>query len=190
MGRKMSKSDKLYVWVDCEMTGLDVWSDRLLEICVVITDRELNVIDESPSYVIYQPQSILERMDEWNQKQHRLSGLYELVQKSSQSVTEIDALLTAWISQHVTEKTAPLCGNSIHQDRMFLKRYLPDFEEQLHYRHIDVSTLKELFRDKLKAREKKEDSDHRARSDIYDSINELKFYLQHLSFKANDESEA
>lgn len=176
----MSLSKDLCVWIDCEMTGLDVWADRLIEVCVVVTDRKFEVIAESPSYVIYQPPAILERMDEWNQKQHRASGLYPLVQQSELSIDEVDLSLSSWLKEYVEPHTAPLCGNSIHQDRMFLKRYLPQFEALLHYRHIDVSTLKELFKDQLEPF-KKESMAHRARSDLYESLEELKFYCQRLS---------
>lgn len=174
----VGQSDNLCVWIDCEMTGLDVFSDRLLEICVLVTDRNFNVIAESEQYVIHQPDAILEQMDEWNQKQHRQSGLYSLVQQSSDTVEQVDKLLSQWVLKYVTLKTAPLCGNSIHQDRMFIKRYLPMFESVLHYRHIDVSTLKELYRDKLAQPYEKSSLAHRARSDIYESIEELNFYLK------------
>lgn len=174
----LKESDNLCVWIDCEMTGLDVFSDRLLEICVLVTDRDFNVLAESDEYVVHQPNAILEQMDDWNQKQHRQSGLYALVQQSSYSVEQIDSLLTEWVLKYVSAKTAPLCGNSIHQDRMFIKRYLPRFESVLHYRHIDVSTLKELYRDKLERPYEKSALAHRARSDIYESIEELKFYLK------------
>lgn len=180
----VSQSDQLYVWIDCEMTGLDIFSDRLLEVCVLITDKNFEVIAQSSEYVIYQPQAILDQMDDWNQKQHRASGLYSLVQQSSYSVQEVDMLLTRWLQSYVHPKTAPLCGNSIHQDRFFLKRYLPSFEALLHYRHIDVSTLKELFRHKLSQPYEKNASAHRALSDIYESLEELKFYLKNASLLA------
>lgn len=180
----MPQSDDLYVWIDCEMTGLDVFSDRLLEVCALITDKNFDIIDQSPEYVIYQPQAILDQMDDWNQKQHRASGLYPLVQQSRYSAKQVDNLLSKWLSSHVKPQTAPLCGNSIHQDRIFLKRYLPSFEALLHYRHIDVSTLKELFRYKLSQPYEKSHSAHRARSDIYESLEELKFYLKNAAILA------
>lgn len=172
------QSDNLCIWIDCEMTGLDVFSDRLLEVCVLVTDRNFNVLAESEQYIIHQPNAILEQMDAWNQKQHRQSGLYGLVQQSTDTVEQVDKLLREWVLKYVTVKTAPLCGNSIHQDRLFIKRYLPAFESLLHYRHIDVSTLKELYRDKLEQPYEKSAFAHRARSDIYESIEELKFYLK------------
>jgi oligoribonuclease len=172
------------------MTGLDVLSDRLLEICAIVTDRQFNIIAQSPSYVIFQPPAVLEQMDEWNQQQHRQSGLYSLVAKSSYTATLVDELLTQWALTYVAPKTAPLCGNSVHQDRFFLKRYLPNFEQILHYRHIDVSTLKELYRDRLLAPYEKIESDHRAGSDIHASIQELKFYLKQAQLLHTDDTAA
>ena len=132
------------VWMDLEMTGLDPNRERIIEIATIVTDSDLRVIAEGPVCVIRQPQELLDAMDEWNQEHHTASGLLERMRVDGVSELEAEAVTLAFIEQYVDEKTAPLCGNTIWQDRRFLSRYMPTLESYLHYRLIDVSSVKEL----------------------------------------------
>lgn len=167
------------VWIDMEMTGLDPEKERIIEIATIITDGDLNILAEGPDLVIHQPASVLRGMDEWNQKHHKESGLIQAVKESTMTVKRAEELTLEIIKQYSNPKKAPLCGNSIHHDRRFLARYMPRLEAYLHYRHVDVSTLKALIarwypKDKEKAPPK--GKAHRALADIRESIEELKFY--------------
>ncbi len=169
------------VWIDMEMTGLDPEKDRIIEIATVITDGELNVLAEGPDLVIHQPASVLRGMDDWNQKHHKESGLIQAVKGSVITVKQAEELTLSVVKQYCNPKKAPLCGNSVHHDRRFLGRYMPHLEAYLHYRHVDVSTLKALVarwypKDKEKLPPK--GKAHRALADILESIEELKFYRQ------------
>lgn len=171
-----SKNNNL-VWMDLEMTGLDPDVDTILEIATLITDAELNVIAEGPNLAVHQPDSVLEAMGEWCKQHHGDSGLTERVRKSSISMAEAEAQTLAFIKQHVPERRSPLCGNSIHQDRRFLVCYMPKIENYVHYRNIDVSTVKELanrWYPELPMLSKQ--GEHLALADIHESIKELKFY--------------
>ncbi len=165
--------------MDLEMTGLDPSVERIIEIAVSVTDGELNVIADGPDLVIHQPDELLERMDDWNKKHHGESGLIERVRASTIDEAEASRQVLAFLKEHSTDKMAPLAGNSIHQDRRFLVRYLPEVEAWLHYRNIDVSTIKELVRrwhPAEYARRPKKDGNHRAMNDLKESIDELRYY--------------
>lgn len=167
------------VWIDMEMTGLDPEKERIIEIASIITDGNLNILAEGPDLVIHQPASVLRGMDEWNQKHHSKSGLIQAVKESTVTVKRAEELTLEVIKTFCKPKKAPLCGNSIHHDRRFLARYMPALEGYLHYRHVDVSTLKSLVvrwypKDEIPDKGKT----HRALADIRESIEELKFYRE------------
>jgi len=170
------------IWIDLEMTGLIPETDVIIEIATVVTDANLNVIDEGPSLAIHQSKELIDRMDEWNTKQHNISGLVKRVMESKITVTEAESQTLEFLSKHVDSGVSPMCGNSICQDRRFLSNYMPNLENFFHYRHIDVSTLKELavrWKPDIISSSFK-NSRHLALSDIYDSIDELKYYREHF----------
>ena len=170
------------VWMDLEMTGLDPNTDRIIEMATIITDSELNVVAEGPVLAIRQPEERLAAMDDWNQKHHGESGLLDRVRKSQISQREAEAQTLAFLEQHVEKNQAPLCGNTIWQDRRFLARYMSDLERYLHYRIIDVSSLKELvarWRPELLDGFTKVNA-HTALADIRESIAELRYYREHF----------
>lgn len=170
------------IWIDMEMTGLDPEKERIIEIATIVTDSQLNTIAEGPVLAIHQPESLLNAMDSWNTKQHNSSGLVKRVQESTVTEAEAEAATLAFLKQYLPAGKSPMCGNSIHQDRRFLCRYMPDLERFFHYRLIDVSTLKELaarWAPRVYSGLQK-DSKHLALSDIRDSIEELKYYREHL----------
>ncbi len=179
---KPKKSLSHLIWIDLEMTGLCQQTDEIIEIATVITDSELNVVAEGPVFAIHQPDSILQKMDDWNQRQHQSSGLYQRVQQSTTTLREAELYTLEFISQYVPRGASPMAGNSICQDRRFLARQMPELEAWFHYRNFDVSTLKEIARrwyantcppfDKS--------SSHLALSDVYDSINEMKYYRKKI----------
>tara|TARA_B100001113_G_C20919300_1_gene539359 strand:- start:230 stop:778 length:549 start_codon:yes stop_codon:yes gene_type:complete len=165
------------IWIDLEMTGLDPEKERIIEIATLATDSNLNILAEGPNLVISQPIEFLEGMDEWNQNQHGLSGLIEEVKNSNvtSQVAEIETL--EFISKYVGEKVSPMCGNTVSHDRRFLSRYMPRLESYFNYRHIDVSSFKEVavrWMNEAQVYEKK--GSHRALGDIKESVAELKFY--------------
>lgn len=174
----MAESDRL-VWMDMEMSGLAVEHERILEVAIVITDADLHVIAEGPELIVHQPSEVLDAMDAWNTQHHGASGLIDRVRASSLDETTAETQLLEFVSAHVGPKSAPLAGNSIHQDRLFLAKYMPRLHEHLHYRNVDVSTVKELVRRWYPAayasRPTKRGS-HRARGDILESIDELRYY--------------
>ena len=177
----MNKTKNL-IWIDLEMTGLIPDSDVIIEIATVVTDAELEVVAEGPSIAIHQNNERLEGMDEWNTSQHTKSGLIGRVKKSKISSANAEQQTLNFLREFVAAGTSPMCGNSICQDRRFLYNYMPELEKFFHYRHIDVSTLKELVSLwKLKSTNSiNKQSAHLALSDIYDSINELKHYRKHF----------
>lgn len=166
------------VWMDMEMTGLDPDRDTVLEIATLITDDDLNVIAEGPVFAISQTESTLAGMDDWNQRTHGESGLLDRVRKSGVSIAQAESQTLQFIQTHVGEKSAPLCGNTVWQDRRFLYRYMPTLEAYLHYRIIDVSTLKELARrwQPAIASGFRKQSAHTALADIRESLDELRYY--------------
>lgn len=170
------------IWMDLEMTGLDPNTDLIIEMATIVTDSDLNVLAEGPVFAISTPEENLEAMDEWNQTHHSASGLLDRVRASSVTALEAEAQTLAFIEGYAEKDSAPLCGNSIWQDRRFLSRYMPDLEGYLHYRIIDVSSLKELARrwrpELLEAFTK--DNAHTALADIRESIAELRFYQEHF----------
>ena len=170
------------VWMDLEMTGLDVEVDGILEIATIITDAELDIVAEGPSLAVAQPESTLAGMDEWNVTHHTASGLLERVRREGVSVVEAEAQTLSFVEAYVGEGESPLCGNSIWQDRRFLARYMPTLEGHLHYRNIDVSSVKQLarlWRPDLADRVVKSGA-HVALADIRESIDELRFYRKHF----------
>lgn len=169
------------VWMDLEMTGLDPESDTILEIATIITDSELNTIAEGPVIAIHQPDAVLNAMDHWCRKHHGKSGLTRRVRASVISMAEAERQTLDFIRRHAPERTLPLCGNSIHQDRRFLVCYMPQLEAWMHYRNIDVSTVKELARrwyPDMEPPAKK--GAHLAMDDIRESIAELRYYRERI----------
>ncbi|HXZ48131.1 MAG TPA: oligoribonuclease [Usitatibacter sp.] len=170
------------VWIDMEMSGLVPDRDRILEVAMVVTDADLDTIAEAPVYVIHQPDEVLEAMDSWNKATHGKSGLVDRVRASTFTEAEVEARLIEFLKPIVAERTAPLAGNTVHQDRRFMARYMPAFDRYLHYRIVDVSTLKELARrwrpDVLQGVAK--EGRHEALADVYESIEELRHYRRHF----------
>lgn len=178
----MSTNEENLIWIDLEMTGLDPEHDRIIEIATAITDKDLNPVAEGPVLAVHQEETLLAGMDEWNTKQHNGSGLVERVRHDSVDEASAEQATLDFLAQHVPANKSPMCGNSICQDRRFLARYMPRLEAYFHYRHLDVSTLKELARrwapDLTKGFEKK--GSHLAMDDIRDSIAELAYYREHF----------
>ena len=143
---KLAKSDQNLVWIDCEMTGLDPEKERLLEIAVIVTDPHLTVRIEGPVLVIHQSDELLGKMDAWNRGTHGKSGLIDKVKASVMTELEAQELIVGFLRKYVPKSASPLCGNTISQDRRFLVKFMPKLEAYLHYRNLDVSTLKELSR--------------------------------------------
>jgi oligoribonuclease len=164
-------------WIDMEMTGLQPDSDRVIEIAMLVTDPQLNLVATGPVLVVHQPQEVLDAMDSWNKSTHAKTGLIERVRASALSEAEAERQALEFLAAHVPPNTSPMCGNSICQDRRFLARWMPRLEAYFHYRNLDVSTLKELVRrwkPELKGFTK--EGKHEALADILESIEELKFY--------------
>lgn len=173
----MAFSENL-VWMDLEMTGLDPERDRILEIATVITNSDLEVIAELPAIAVSQAETLLTSMDEWNTEHHAKTGLIKEVRSRGVSEAEAERETLAFVSKYVEADTSPLCGNTIWQDRRFLVKYMPELEAHLHYRNIDVSTIKELaarWRPEVYHDVRKEGT-HRAMEDIKESIEELRVY--------------
>ncbi len=174
----MSFSDQNLIWIDLEMTGLNPEQHKIIEIATIVTDKELNILAEGPVLAIYQPESELDKMDEWCTKTHTKNGLVERVKGSTISESEAIELTINFLEKWVPKGKSPICGNSVGQDRRFLYKYMPQLEEYFHYRCVDVSTLKELTHrwkpEILKGFSKAET--HLALDDIRESIAELKYY--------------
>jgi oligoribonuclease len=166
------------LWVDMEMSGLSPDGDRVLEIAMVVTDAQLNVVAEGPVIVIHQDDSVLDRMDAWNRSTHARSGLTARVRESGLDEAAAERQMLDWAARYIPAGRSPMCGNSICQDRRFMARWMPQLEAFFHYRNLDVSTLKELAKrwqpQVLRSFEKK--SRHEALADVYESIEELKHY--------------
>jgi oligoribonuclease len=178
----MAQNQNNLVWLDMEMTGLTPETDRIIEVAMVITDSNLDTVAEAPTLVVYQPDSVLDNMDAWNKSTHKKSGLIEKVKASTLDDATVEAQMLAFLKEYVPVGISPMCGNSICQDRRFMARWMPQLEEYFHYRNLDVSTLKELAK-RWKpevAKGLKKHGKHEALADIYESINELKYYREHF----------
>ena len=178
----LARSDQNLVWIDMEMTGLDPMKDRVIEIAVVVTDPQITVRIEGPVLAVHQSNEMLDGMDAWNKGTHGKSGLIDRVKASTIDEIAAQAEVLAFLQQYVPNRTSPMCGNSICQDRRFLANYMPQLEAYFHYRNLDVSTLKELAKrwkpsimDGFKKRQA-----HTALADIHESIDELVYYRQHF----------
>jgi oligoribonuclease len=178
----MAQDPNNLVWVDMEMSGLDPDRDRGLEIAMVVTDSQLNVVAEAPVLVLHQDDSVLDAMDSWNRSTHAKTGLVDRVKASTVDEAEAEQRMLAFLAQHTPSGASPMCGNSVHQDRRFMARHLPRLEAWFHYRNLDVSTLKELvkrWRPALAAGIPKEGK-HEALADVLESVEELKYYRTHF----------
>ncbi len=170
------------VWLDMEMTGLDPDNDRIIEVAVVVTDPDLNIIAEGPVFAIHQSDETLDKMDNWNKGTHGKSGLIDRVKASTVTEAQAEVELIDFLKQYVPTNKSPMCGNSICQDRRFMARGMPKLEAFFHYRNLDVSTLKELCRrwkPELASGFKKHQK-HTALADIVESIEELRYYREHF----------
>ena len=178
----LGKADDNLVWIDCEMTGLDPEKERLLEIAVVVTGPNLSPRIEGPVCVIHQSDELLNKMDAWNKGTHGRSGLIDKVKASTTSEQDAEEQILTFIKKYVSKNNSPLCGNTISQDRRFLVKFMPKLEAYLHYRNLDVSTLKELSKrwkpevfNSFKKQQK-----HTALADVHESIEELAHYREHF----------
>ncbi len=178
----LAKSDDNLVWIECEMTGLDPEKERLLEIAVIVTGPNLSPRIEGPVCVIHQSDDLLNKMDAWNKGTHGKSGLIDKVKASTTSEHDAEEAILAFIKKYVSKNSSPLCGNTISQDRRFLVKFMPKLEAYLHYRNLDVSTLKELSKrwkpevfNSFKKQQK-----HTALADVHESIEELAHYREHF----------
>ncbi len=175
------KNDRL-VWVDMEMSGLQPETDRILEIAMIVTDGDLNIVAEGPVLVVHQEDAVLDRMDAWNKGTHGKSGLIDKVKASTLTEADVEAACLAFLKQHVKSSISPMCGNTIHQDRRFMNRYMPKLESYFHYRNIDVSTIKELckrWQPEIAKGFSKQQA-HTALADIIESVEELRYYREKL----------
>ena len=172
------------IWIDMEMTGLVPDSDRIIEIAVLVTDAQLNLIAEGPVLVVKQPDEVLAAMDSWNRSVHAKSGLVDKVKAATLDEAAAERQTIEFLAQHVPEGVSPMCGNSICQDRRFLARWMPRLEAFFLYRNLDVSTLKELVKrwkpELIKEMMKLKQGKHEALADIYESIEELKYYRKNV----------
>lgn len=172
---------KYLLWLDMEMSGLNVETEVVLEVAIVITDNQLNIIDQLDSIVIKQPEHVLTAMDSWNQAVHAKSGLIGKVQNSTISIATADTMVAEFLKPYFKPNQAILCGNTVYQDRKFINKYLPQLENFLHYRLLDVSTIKEIVKRWYSDLPKFEKhSKHEALADIQESIEELKYYRTHI----------
>ena len=178
----MAQDPNNLIWIDMEMSGLNPDTDRVLEVAIVVTDTFLNTVAEAPVLVVHQSDDVLARMDDWNKSTHSKSGLVDRVKASSLNEAQVEDQMLAFVSEYVPARVSPMCGNSVHQDRRFLVRYMPRLEEYFLYRNLDVSTLKELVRrwkPELTAGLTKQGK-HEALADVHESIEELRYYREHF----------
>ncbi len=164
------------------MTGLNPDTDSILEVALVVTEADLSVVAESAELAVFQPETVLQGMDNWNQAHHRQSGLLDRVRASARDAAQVEQQMLDFLAAHLPARLSPMCGNSICQDRRFLARWMPRLEQYFHYRQIDVSTLKELARrwaPEIAAGFSKQ-APHRALADIHLAINELAYYRANL----------
>ena len=170
------------IWIDMEMTGLQPEVNRVIEVAAIITDKNLNILHEGPVIAIRQDRSVIDGMDAWNTETHTKSGLVKRVLESTVDEEEAAKRFVEVFRRYVPEGKSPMCGNTIGQDRRFMARWMPEMERYFHYRSIDVSTLKELAKRWAPEWEKKfpKSTRHEALSDIQESIEELRFYREHI----------
>lgn len=180
----MKPNSKNLIWIDLEMTGLNIEQDSIIEIATIVTDTHLEILAEGPVFAIHQANSLLDAMDEWNTKHHNRTGLVERVQQSKVKEEEAQAATIEFLMEYVPCGKSPMCGNTVYQDRKFLYKWMPKLEQYFHYRNLDVSTLKILAKrwrpEIVKGFNKK--SKHIALNDIQDSIAELKYYREHFLY--------
>ena len=184
----MTKNNNNLVWLDMEMTGLDPVNDKIIEIAVIVTDPNLEILSEAPVFVIKQDDLLLQSMDAWNTNTHSKSGLIEKVKHSTTTEKDAEDQLINFLKPYVDKNKSPMCGNTICQDRRFMANYMPKLEAYFHYRNLDVSVFKELakrWRPELIGKFKKS-AKHEALADIKESIEELKFYREHFLKIPND----
>lgn len=178
----MTQDQNNLIWLDMEMTGLNPDKDRIIEIAMLVTDSQLNIIAEAPVYVVHQSDAVLDSMDDWNKNTHGKSGLIDKVRISTLDEEEATQQVISFLQHHVPEGISPMCGNTVHQDRRFLARWMPQVESYFHYRNIDVSTLKELakrWKPEI-ARGVTKKGKHEALADIIESVEEMRYYRDHF----------
>ena len=178
----LAASDQNLIWIDLEMTGLSPFTDRIIEIAVVVTDPTLAIRVEGPVFAVHQSDAVLDGMDNWNKGTHGRSGLIDRVRASTVDEAAAEAQVIDWLKTYVPKGKSPMCGNSICQDRRFLANYMPALEAFFHYRNLDVSTLKELakrWKPGILDGFKKAQA-HTALADIRESIEELAHYREHF----------
>lgn len=166
------------IWIDLEMTGLDPEKERIIEIATIVTDKDLNILAEGPVLAIHQPEALLSKMSDWCVKTHTENGLVERVRQSKLTERAAELQTLDFLKKWVPKGVSPICGNSVAQDKRFLFKYMPELADYFHYRHLDVSTLKELasrWKPEVLTHFKKQNT-HLALDDIRESINELAFY--------------
>lgn len=176
------KDNQNLIWIDLEMTGLDPEKERIIEIATIVTDKDLNILAEGPVLAIHQSDELLANMNDWCVKTHSANGLIERVKQSKLTERAAELQTIDFLKKWVPKGVSPICGNSIAQDKRFLFKYMPELAEYFHYRHLDVSTLKELvkrWKPELLKQFSKQNT-HLALDDIRESINELKFYRSHF----------
>ena len=178
----MAQDPTRLIWIDMEMSGLNPDTDKVLEVAIVITDADLNIVAEAPVLVVHQSDAVLEAMDDWNRSTHGKSGLVDRVKASTLSERDVDERMVAFLADYVPPKVSPLCGNSVHQDRRFMVKHLPKLEDYFLYRNLDVSTLKELAKRWKPAimTGLTKHGKHEALADIHESIEELRYYREHF----------
>jgi len=178
----MPQDPNALIWIDLEMSGLNTEIDKIIEIATIVTDSQLNIIAQGPVLAVHQPDEVLNNMDEWNTRTHGGSGLTQRVRESTLSEADAERETLEFLQQHVPKNKSPLCGNSICQDRRFLARCMPLLEAYVHYRNLDVSSIKELVRrwkpEIASGFDKK--NTHKALDDILESIAELQYYREHF----------
>lgn len=178
----MAQDKNNLIWIDMEMSGLKPDEDRILEVAIVITDSNLNTVAEAPVLVVKQSDAVLDGMDSWNKSTHSKSGLIDKVRASSLNDEGVETQMLEFLRQYVPANVSPMCGNSICQDRRFLAKWMPRLEDYFHYRNLDVSTLKELakrWKPEIASGMVKHGK-HEALADVYESIDELKYYREHF----------
>ena len=178
----MTQNANNLCWLDMEMTGLSPETDRIIEVAVIITDSDLNVLAQSPVYAVHQSDEVLDAMDEWCTATHGRTGLTQRVRESQYTEAEVEQNLLDFIAAWIPAQASPMCGNSVHQDRRFMQKYMPRLEAYFHYRNLDVSTLKELAKrwNPAVAKGVVKRGSHKALDDILESIEEMRYYRDHF----------